>query len=299
MNGWGVRVFALAFFFASFGAGAIAARATIEYCPAHIRAAHAFAPDASGSVYALVLSAESERTVDAQIIATAGTGFYSAQVTALPIHLDAARYQTAANQFTVNEYYSDVVFVRFPKGNVVDAMWIGNASSANDTRFGWGDRGTVSCLRKAGPFIVAEDAFRHRPNAPAPYFQRLTAAPFDIARPPGSGDRIINAVPTTAPGSTYCAKPFAEATVISIPRPQFPVSTVADFSEDVPLTVLVAVAVSKDGAPDDAWVVQPSGSRTLDDAAIKEAKRSEYKAGRSFCEVDSRTYIFHLDFNPN
>jgi TonB family protein len=107
---------------------------------------------------------------------------------------------------------------------------------------------------------------------------------------------------------TGTAEPGAPTPTPACANPKVLAHVTKAYNEDYPTaaaevgaygTVLVQVTLSASGEVLDAVVAKTSGNRSLDLAAVDEAKRSEYEPDYIDCHAVGGTYIFRAIFEPN
>ena len=260
------------------------ALAVAEFCPAEVEPPHQL----DATLFSYALSAEGPRSVAGAIVFDTSMGWFVAEFPATPLTLHPYNMQDASVTFTRTAYESGPLYVRFPQPVTLKGAYVSSASSSGDQLFGWDAKGTVPCAPRAG--------FGARlTGAPNPSFLKTLNPRTDLDVMPSPTASIGVAALTSAPGSTDCDVPFANATVTSAASPEYP-----GFARDQNLggEVYVIVAVNGDGTLGDAWLYAPSGSRDLDQAALRAARQTKYKGGRVFCQAAGGDYLFHAIFRP-
>lgn len=126
------------------------------------------------------------------------------------------------------------------------------------------------------------------------YADAVINAKHALQAPPAPNSAIATAVVASIPGPLDCKEPFLAAVATHPVTPTVPLAMQDDRYRGV---VLVEIAVNANDKLDDAWVYSPSGYREFDEAALKAARKSSYKAGRSFCSAAAGSYLFRFDFN--
>lgn len=140
---------------------------------------------------------------------------------------------------------------------------------------------------------------------------REASAPSDSGAPPsvtiGPGGEVTPA-PVAEPGARVAAKPKATTT----PKPRIPSTTTPQplASNPIPTyppsalrrneggTVLLRVAVGSDGTPTDIDVVQRSGSRDLDRAAINAVNKWQFRPATRNGRPVASTVQVPVEFRP-
>jgi TonB family protein len=262
------------------------AQAITEYCPAEVGMFHAVDhDDASLSLYAFTLSAESARSVGGTVLVDSNGGWFVVQFP--PAQLTAHTYNYASNyvRFTRTEYESEPIYVRFPLAVKVENAYLAQARSTGDQLFGWDARGDVSCV---GIDSMVTDT---------PWIKsrlQILNPRIDLDAQPPAGATVANASATSAPNPA-CTQPTAESTITKAASPVFPPQ---DQGRTTSASVYIKVAISAAGKVDDAWVYYPSGSKSLDAAALAAAKASTYQARVWRCQPVPGIYLFIAEFNP-
>jgi TonB family protein len=265
------------------------ALAITEYCPARLDPIQAMHPlDASGpaTLFSYVLEGESSRSVAGSILVDTSAGWFKVSFPSTALTERVYDYQASYVKFSRRQYESVPLYVRFPLPVMMRTAFVGDAQSFGDAEFGWDAKGDVACGPSAG--LEAK--------VPVPKADMRPLNPrIDLDTPPGAGATIASATSVPVPGSLSCAEPFTNATVSRAMAPDFPT---AEMERGGSATVLVEVAINASGALDDAWLFVPSGSEWFDDAALRAARMSTYKAGTAFCQPASGMYIFRAEFRP-
>jgi hypothetical protein len=238
------------------------AEARTEFCPATVSYAPAAIADASGRSAGLVftLDSESPRTiVSATIVADTGGGWYSWDVSSLPL------------TGTMPHMQSDALVVDFPNAVFVRHAWILHARTAGDA-FGWQALGDVPCG------IPVFNGPADRPNKPLP----------------DDGLEHLKATPIAPLYSTACAHPFVQATVTHAVQPYYP-----HVAPRMSYAAEIEVAVGQNDAVLDAWVYKPSGNGAIDASALRGARASSYASAISYCRKAEGFYLFRAAFDPS
>jgi periplasmic protein TonB len=145
-----------------------------------------------------------------------------------------------------------------------------------------GGDGSASGLSEA-----AEEALRNPPPPPPP-----VQAPRPVETPAA---RPIADAPQTARPSTALA-PGSVPVPISKPAPDYPADALRNNETG---TVVVRIEVGADGTPTDVTLARRSGSRSLDRAAIKAAKRWRFRPaqrdGQAIASAVEVPMAFSLD----
>lgn len=270
------------------------AEAKTEYCPANVQSYYRVG-GGDYSFYSFVLSAMSERTVQGTVLAQTTNGWYTIPFPSTPLVHYEQRYHNAYTKWQRDIYVSPVLFVRFPiDAGAVTGMWVLKAQATGDTIFKWDERGAVTCklTPSAAQLGTPRETRRSPPSTPSTAIDD-SPSPYDLEAVPSASDVIIHADPATLAPTAQCASPFETATATSKITPPWPSGVLPAFH---PTTVMVEVAVSHDGRPDDAWVFQPSGVSEFDAMALAAATASTYRAPRAFCQPAPGFYLFVVTF---
>jgi TonB family protein len=280
---------------AAFAAGT-PAQATTEYCPAraYVQPVGVDIPANQGtpsaSMYSVVLSAPSSRSVSGTLSIHADDAWYSVAFSNVELSAYSEQWQDAYVTFTRPAFLSNVLYVQFPAPVVVRSAFVSQARAQDELVYGWDAKGQVTCAGEKDLSVISTDRngqYSDRSNRAD--LKWLNPVPADNASP-GPGIRLTPAL-TSAPGSTDCATPFADAVVSHAVSPAFPYVARGLSSE-----TFVEVAIAADGKLDEAWVWAPSGNKWLDQAALEAANQSKYLPARAFCENVPGTYIFRAVF---
>jgi hypothetical protein len=264
-----------------------AARAEVEYCPAQIGASYTFGEEHPG-LRSMYIDAHSERSVSGTVVVDGEKGWYAFPFSNIKVNPDEAQYKNSAVSFTRMEYRSNPIYVQFPVGERIRHMWVNEASSTGDATFGWDAKGVVRC---------SAPAENDTPSAPKARISDVTRVnPRDdlrVAPDPQNGVIVASAIAVPADVSA-CATPFTPATVEHAVAPNWPEGV----RIGAPIVTLVAVAIDPDSKIKDAWVYQPTGVPEADEAALKSARISRYKAGTALCAPAPGIYLFSATFQP-
>ncbi|MGB6987115.1 MAG: TonB family protein [Candidatus Aquilonibacter sp.] len=262
------------------------ALALAEFCPAEIEAPHQLdAKTGPSALFSYALRAEGPRSVAGSVLFNTSMGWFEVEFPATPLTAHAYQMQDEFVTFTRNTFESDPLYVRFPQPVTIKGVFVASATSSGDQVFGWDAKGTVQCAPRAG--------FGTPPSTrPKTSLVKTLNPRTDLDVMPGSNAVSAVAAITSAPGSTDCDVPFANASVEAA-SPEYPL-----VAENRAASVWVEVAVNADGTLADAWIYAPSGSRDFDAAALRAARLSKFKGGRVFCQPAGGDYLFHAVFNP-
>jgi TonB family protein len=265
------------------------AAAIAEFCPAEIQPPHALEPTTGRSaLYAYSLHAEGPRSVAGSIMFDTSMGWFTAGFTATSLTARTYNMEDEYVAFTRTTFESDALYVRFPQPVTLKAAYVSSATTSGDRLFGWDAKGTVECPPRAG-FEALSTA------TPRPRGLKTLNPRTDLDATPPPTASIAVAALTSAPGSTDCEVPFANASVVSTASLEYPP---IEAQQRVSGAVWVEVAVNGDGSLADAWIFAPSGSRDFDAAALRSAKLSKYRGGRVFCRPAGGDYLFYAVFHP-
>ncbi len=269
------------------GATAARASAASEFCPAKIDVFTPLDGKTAATLYSFALDAKSARHVAADVAVDTNAGWYSVKVRPTVLNLRIEHLELRGRRFQRTVFTSAPLYVRFPSALKVLDAFVLSASAPDETRFGWGQLGRFTCQAPAGFGLT-------RPASPYQVAIHNTSTRTDLSRMPAAGEFVAQARLMTPPGSTACAHPFLNASVVRAAPASYP------FGVNIPYAVNVGVriSISPGGRLVDARVYAPSGYRALDAAALSAARRSIFRAGRSFCESAPGTYLFWVRFSP-
>lgn len=104
----------------------------------------------------------------------------------------------------------------------------------------------------------------------------------------------ISPVASTALGSRDCASAFSDAKVIHAIDPPYPNFGIDGMRPQGRSNVVVAI--DEMGRVVDAAVSRSSGYKAMDDATLRAARASTYRAGRAYCKAVPGLYIFSVKF---
>lgn len=261
------------------------ALAIVEYCGATANLAPVGVPsDTPATMYALSLSANSARTVSGHVALQTDNGWFEVPFDGVNLTSRTRRYQGPSVVFTRTDFESPTLFATLPSAAIVRAAFVEDATVTNEHALGW-DTQSHACVG------YAYDPSHPRKNGPI----GIVALDKDPAvTPPPPGTPLLHASIASAPGSTNCSQPFADAKVSEAMKPDFPLG----YHVDQPYVSLIEIAVDATGKLGDAWVYAPSGVKAFDDAALRAARQSTYVAPRSFCRDVPGVYIFRAVFHP-
>ena len=270
--------------------------AVVEFCPATlaIQAVNSSAgtPQAeAAALYGFDLSAMGPRILQKATLALdTGAGWFAVTVPLTTIAEKDRHYSGPSATFVHKDWVSPTMYVRFPSAVTIAHSWVYDAKVRADGPYGWEAKGDFQCRPNPA----------RSPAQKLPDFQNpIVLDPKDedrLSSPPPSGATILDGAPSPALGSTSCAEPFREATVIQQMQPLFPVGMM---SFDVEGVSTIEVALDADGSLVDAWVWGPSGYPAYDASALAAATSSKYKNGRAYCQDVPSRYLFRVTFKPN
>lgn len=293
------RVLSTAFFCAAFLLFAHSrAQAMIEFCPAalHIQpvggkavAADDLQTAPPAALYGFNLTAYGPRSVSAEIALDTTAGWYTFNVPQVTLTEKDRHYTLRGGAFVYHDYVSPVMYVRLPQPAQINHVWVYRSSAIGDGAFGWQARGDVIC---PPPPASSKDQKTHGDSE-----MRLDPADDDrLSAAPAGAAAVIPAALSKPLETASCSEPFREANVTSAARVDYP-----DYAreQDQAGTTAVLVAVNSDGSVADAWVFGTSGSKLLDESAVRSARMSDYSPARSYCSAVPKTYFFIVTFDPN
>ena len=260
------------------------ALAITEYCPAQVGRLHPLDGRGSASLYAFALNAESTRSVRGTVMVSTSAGWFAVKVPPTALTQRTYNYASDYAQFSLLAYESTPLYVRFPQAVTITDDYVANVISSGDQVFGWDAKGDVTCTGRSG-------------GNPAKWASKdvnLLNPRTDLEAMPDATATVIQAVAASAPGPQTCTQPSSSGTVFRAVAPDYP----AGWGPSVKTIVVVKVAVSSSGKIDDAWIYFPSGSKTLDAAAVRAERASTYKPGLWLCQPADGYYYFNAEFNP-
>lgn len=279
-------------------AAGVRAQAAIEYCPARAQvdpigiSAPSDGSPLPSSLYSLVLSGLSSRTVSGTLVMHTENGWYTLPFTNVVLTQYQEQWQDQYVRFTTPLFLSPVFYLRFSQPVTVSGWFVSEASTSGEVVFGWDAKGKVTCASGRDISVVAFGAKASTSTRVSRGdLHWLNPLPTSSAAPPSDTPMLTPAL-TSAPGSTDCAVPFADAVVTKAIAPSFPPASRGENGE-----TFVQVAVSADGHLDDAWVWGPSGDKLLDAAALEAAQDSKYAPARAFCQDVPGMYFFRVQFH--
>jgi TonB family protein len=284
----------LCVFLAGLWFGATKADAMTEFCPATVESIESSAgSNVPSTEYSYELNAKTSRSVaDASIIADTDHGWYKWSIAdvAMPAKTESV---TTGNKTYQHEFaQSSRLQVVFPDTLLLRHAWITTAKANYESVAGWEKIGETACEvptynnRGVHTAELARAQSRKATPSPPPAGREPSAASSGAAR----------AVPTTMPfDSIDCDASFRQATVTAASRPDFP-----PMLRDSGLsgTVLIAVAVDRDGHLIDASVYASSGFPAFDSAGLRAARMSSYSGPISYCQKVRGEYLFNATFQP-
>jgi TonB family protein len=104
----------------------------------------------------------------------------------------------------------------------------------------------------------------------------------------------VSATASPSAQPAQCANPNREVTVVKAVAPVYPESA----PNLGPVTVLLDVKIKPDGTLLSAGVQQSSNNMTLDQAALRAARNSQYSPKYINCKAVAGDYVFRADFAP-
>jgi TonB family protein len=263
------------------------AHAATEFCPATLMGPWTNTQSKIAAVQYYRLHALGPRSVEATVIAETDQGWFTWQQP--EVELTRTTYTTSGPRLSYRYGMAESpdLTVTFPAPVKVEHAWVVAATAHDDTLFGWDAHGRTTC----DPPDFAEPAYKSQwTTKHTPLHSDPTPAP---APPPAV------AVATAAPfPAATCQRPFAAAYVKHAIQPIFP-SSLRDDMFNQEATVIVYVAIDRNGSLADAWIFVTSGYKALDRSALIAAQQSTYIAPISFCKPVSGSYLFRAEFMPN
>jgi len=253
----------------------ITARADVETCGAHLRPLVEVSPQ-PGSVaatYAYVLRADTERSVEGEIVADTDHGWFSWNFPRIWLTLQPSKMTIRAwYSLTGRDYESAPLYVTFPAGTVVHRAWVEHAQTSGEKDFGLDARGNATC---------AVDDF----GDPSPYDPPAASAPT-------AGTSIIAAAPTDPRFTPACDHPFVKSAFSNVPRLQPP----QEMSGAMSGSAVIAVAITSAGKVLDAWPISTSGNIKWDMAATIALRDATYTPPISYCIPVATTMYFVMEY---
>lgn len=259
------RVFAAVLFCAAFVAFAHSrAQAMIEFCPAQVDMA-AVGAKAGGpaALYGFELTALGSRTVSGTIAFDTDQGWYTADLPAVGLFAKIRTYSSIETEFSRRDFVSPRMYVNFPVKVKIRESWMYRASALNDGAFGWQSQGTVQCP----PQVAVTGGFHLKD-------------PDELSAPATASSLILSPIASAPLMTSNCAVPYKDATVKGSPAsPDWPPNAMPA----EPADAAVKVAINADGSLADAWLYEPSGFPSMDEAAIDAAKSTKYLPAIMYC----------------
>lgn len=271
------------------------AQALLEFCPATLKTqavgdAATQTVGKAAALYGFNLSAMGPRSVAATLAFDTSAGWFEVEVPQIALVEKDRHYTSISASFVRRDFVSPIMYVRFPAAVELKHSWVHTAVAQDDGPFGWSKQGQVTCDPVAGAGAVHSEKGQSPPELDPKDEDRLY-------EPPTADSRIFAAKETAAvEDAAGCAVPFGYAMATEPDVPNYP-----DFLRGVDtglLTTSIEVAIDANGNVADAWVWGPSGQRLADDASLRAAKGSKYKAGRAYCRNVSGLYMFRVTFSP-
>lgn len=254
------------------------ASAESEFCPASLTGLVAASTPATFDYYLLALS---PRTVDTTVVAETDHGWYTWKSNNVPLQTAAVRIPLLGGQSGGLVFAaSPLLSVTFPQAVQIRHAWVSTAKSTGDSIYGWDAAGTVSCDPDfSSPFPTnaqAQNLSHPRDQVPA--------------TPPPA---VVAESTTPAFSSSACDRPFAAAESKNAPPPDYP-QLDAPFKGDA--VAVLRVAIDAEGKFTDAWVVESTGIKPFDDAALVAARRATYRPQVAYCKNVDGYYYYSAEF---
>ncbi|MDQ2872075.1 MAG: hypothetical protein M3R35_02975 [Candidatus Eremiobacteraeota bacterium] len=262
------------------------ADAEFEFCPARLSELHEVGVSANtpSALYSFTVDALSTRTVSADLAVRSSAGWFTVPVSTTALIAHETRYQSSMQDFTRTSYVSPVVYARFPRAVTIQDAWVQSAHAIGDGAFGWEARGNVPCDPLGGAKALRDH--------PTPNLRTTEKNPIDYTALPSSGSQVARATAAKPLADMSCEHPFVGATTLKVVPPQYPYSF-----KRPPGISLIAVAIGKDGAVQDAWVWGSSGDVAYDSAALTSAVSTTYSAATAYCRPVGQTFLFRAEFS--
>ena len=258
---------------------AAAARAAAEFCPAQasvpIPVGATFGAPATR--YSYQLTAPTQRSVSATLIADTDRGWYTWNVG--DVVLAATQRTFADRAFPPLPYTiaaSPSLAVAFPVPVTIAHAWIVSARARSSLFLSWNGLGVWQCD------VPAFDG----PSDRKPADDAVATAP------PAAQYPLAIAIATEPPFAIgTCAHEFALATVLKAEAPVY-APTQLDALSAASHFAAVQVAVDSDGQALDAWIWATSGNSAFNRASVVAALGSTYSGAISYCRPVKGTYLF-------
>lgn len=258
-----LSVFAFAIFL--LGSGGVA-KAAAEFCPATVSPVY---QRVSAREYAFTLGGMSRRDVSGTVRIETASGWFEAPFERVPLRSVASQYNDDGTAFTLDDYLSPTLIVRFPDAVSVTYAYIARASTAGDTVFGWDAKGSVWCDPTGKP-ATEKAVGTETPNAPRMDLTRAIPLRAESVHPPLTSE---------------CGDPFSLVGVKRIAYVRYPALLRESGYTDLPKgSSIIVLAINDSGTVIDAWTWETSGNEALDAAAIESARNTVYSPARAFCE---------------
>jgi hypothetical protein len=238
------------------------AQARSVVCPAVLYGTPGVPATSAGQSKTFVydLEAASPKTIlSAILIADTDGGWYTWKISNVAITPGQALAQ------------SQLLAVDFPQAVFVRHAWVLKVATSGDSA--WDGSGETAC------------------GVPG-----FASASFPPTKPRISDDlpRVAATTVSTAPFSTDCARPFAEATVTRAVRPSYP-----EFAERGTFyTAIIEVTVGENDDLIGARVFKSSKNPAIDANALAAARASSYRSAISYCQKTIADYLFKTVFGP-
>ncbi len=261
------------------------ARAVSEACPATLYAPHTVQSGSAASAkYDYSLSAFSERSIDAVMVADTNKGWFAWSVSDVPLMRSVYLIKERGFQYRYRRAESGDLSVLFPADVVITHAWVARAKTTGETILGWDARGMVDCevpdLTNQGAIPISEIVSETKP------------VPSKVPQPEPIAYSIAPPFP-----ATNCKTPFALATVPGVVQPKFPDSLVGIVVQ--PAVVVVVVAIDASGNLVDSWILAGSGYPAMDAEATNAVKLSRYEPSTAYCHHIPGTYTIIEEYTPS
>jgi hypothetical protein len=259
------------------------ARAVSEACPATLFFWPQRDAPSAVSTYDYELTALTERSVDATMLADTDRGWYEWSVTQVPIPRRTFAAAGPDFKYTYKSAESVVLSVQFPTNLVVRHAWVTRAEATGESVLGWDAKGSYRC---DVPDLTNKDRKPaaieiHRPENPT--------------LPPAGPPVVATAAAAPFPPAT-CKSPFSSASVPRVVNPHFPDALVSILAQ--PAETTLYVAIDENGKLVDTWVLAGSGYPAIDAEAQNAARLSRYDPATSYCRQVGGVYVVDEIFTP-
>jgi hypothetical protein len=256
------------------------AAAMVESCPAHASMLAANGKTTAATVFTYTLSALSNRTLDATLIADTDRGWFAWNVSG--VKLGSVPHTDTAGTWPVhyNAWESPELSVAIPGDVTVKHAWVTNAHGTHESIFNWDAKGSVACdvpgfEAPPSPAPAAQQPAALANLAADTAVAQTVAAPFDIA---------------------ICEKPFVPAAIVS--GPALNPNALGGQNEGLTAeSAVVDVALDGGGNILDAWI-EGSTHSAFDKLALGGALHTTYRGAVSYCRPAEAMVKYQAWYQP-